>query len=469
MTHDAERQHYNVTFALLAVAAVTYALLQSLVVPALLTIQQDLHTSTAGAAWILTAYLLSASVFTPVAGRLGDMFGKKRVLVVVLLILSVGTVGAGLSSTIGPMIVARVVQGVGGAIFPLAFGIIRDEFPRERVPLGIALISAILGVGGGLGIVLAGPITQNLSYHWLFWFPLIGIVIATVGIVLFVPESPVRAPGRIDWLGSLLMSAWLVALLVGVSEGSDWGWSSSRVLGLFGGSVALFALWAWVESRTDDPLVDMTMMRKRPVWTTNLGAFVVSFGMFSAFLLVPQFVEMPTSTGFGLGASVTEAGLYMLPMPIALLLSGPISGRLSSTVGSRVPFIFGSAIACIGAVVLAVAHSFDWEIYLAMAVIGLGIGLAFAATTNLIVESVSQGQTGVATGMNMIARNVGGGVGSQVMAGIIAATLVGGLPSEGGFTIAFVVTAGAFAVGSLVALAVPRPVRVRAPIVTEVV
>src|SRR5689334_16578898 len=203
----AYRQHHNVTFALLAVAAVAYALLQSLVAPVLLTIQHDLDTTTTGAAWILTAYLLSASVVTPIAGRLGDMFGKKRALVTVLVILALGTALAGLATSIGVMIVARVIQGAGGAVFPLAFAIIRDEFPIERVPHGIALISAIMGIGGGLGIVLAGPIVEHFSYHWLFWFPLIAVVGAAAGIVVFVPESPVRTPGRIDPVGAVLLAA----------------------------------------------------------------------------------------------------------------------------------------------------------------------------------------------------------------------------------------------------------------------
>jgi EmrB/QacA subfamily drug resistance transporter len=453
---DVHRQHYNVTFTLLAVAAVAFALLQSLVAPALLTIQHDLHTTTAGAAWILSAYLLSASVLTPIAGRLGDMLGKKRMLVAVLVVLAAGTALAGLATSITVMIVARVIQGAGGAIFPLAFAIIRDEFPRERVPHGIALISAILGIGGGLGIVLAGPIVEHLDYHWLFWFPLIAVVAAAVGTMVFVPESPVRTPGRINPVGAVLLSAWLVALLVPVSEGASWGWTSGRTLGLFAVAAVLIPVWIWAESRSRAPVVEMRMMRLRGVWTTNLAALVFGFGMYSSFVLVPEFVELPASTGFGFGASVTKAGLFMVPATTGMLLAGPVSGRLSSTVGSRVPLVLGAFFSFAAFVILAAEHGSDWEIYTAMLVLGVGIGFAFASMANLIVEAVPGHQTGVATGMNTIVRTIGGAIGSQVTAGIVTATVAAnGLPTEKGFTIAFTTAAAALAVGLVVAFAVP--------------
>jgi EmrB/QacA subfamily drug resistance transporter len=462
-----ERQHYNVTFTLLAVAAVAYALLQSLVAPALLTIQEDLHTTTAGAAWILTAYLLSASVVTPIAGRLGDMYGKKRVMVAVLIVLALGTALAGLATTIGVMIVARVIQGAGGAIFPLSFAIIRDEFPRDRVPHGIALISAILGIGGGLGIVLAGPIIQHLDYHWLFWFPLVAVVIATIGIFIFVPESPVRTRGRIDPIGAVLLAAWLTALLVPISEGPVWGWTSPKTLGLFALAVVLIPVWVWSESRSRAPLVDMQMMRLRPVWTTNLAALVLGFGMFASFVLVPEFVELPARDGFGFGASVTQAGLFMLPATIGMLIGGPISGRLSSTVGSRVPLMLGALLSCISFVLLTLAHDQRWEIYFALLVMGIGIGFAFASMANLIVESVPAQQTGVATGMNTIIRSTGGAIGSQVSAAIVTATLVAGRPTDRGFTLAFAAAAGALALGFFVALYVPKPAEAHEEAVAE--
>ena len=454
---EVDRQHYNVTFTLLAVAAVAYALLQSLVAPALLTIQQDLGTSATGAAWILTAYLLSASVLTPIAGRLGDMFGKKRALVTVLVVLALGTALAGLATSIGLMIVARVVQGAGGAVFPLAFGIIRDEFPRERIPHGIALISAIMGIGGGLGIVLAGPIVQHLDYHWLFWFPLVGVVVATIGILVFVPESPIRTPGRIDPLGAVLLAGWLVALLVGVSEAPDWGWTSGRTIGFFVAAAVLLVGWVRAETRSGAPLVDMRMMRLPIVWMTNAAALLIGFGMFASFVLVPEFVEMPTSTGYGFGASVTQAGIYMLPSTIGMLLAGPVAGRMSASRGSRLPLQIGAVASCVAFVLLAVAHGQSWQIYVAMLIMGIGIGFAFASMANLIVEAVPPAQTGVATGMNTIVRSIGGAVGAQVSAVIIAATVTAaGFPTEAGFTAAFATAAGALAIGAAVAYRIPR-------------
>ena len=227
MPPEVDRQHYGITFSLLALAAASFSLMQSLVAPALLEIQHDLGTSTTGATWILTAYLLSASVCTPILGRLGDMFGKRRVLILVLAALSLGTLVSALATSIGVMVAGRVIQGIGGAMFPLAYGIIRDEFPKERVSTGIALISAMLGIGGGAGIVLAGPIVEHLSYHYLFWLPLLVIGIATIGSIFLIPESPVRTPGRVNWAGAVLLAAWLSAFLVGVSQGSSWGWGSA--------------------------------------------------------------------------------------------------------------------------------------------------------------------------------------------------------------------------------------------------
>ena len=316
----------NVTLAVLALSALAFSLLQSLVAPALPAIQHDLGARRRGVAWILTVYLLSASVATPLIGRLGDIHGKERVLFWVLVALAAGTLVSALATSLSVLLVGRVIQGVGGGVFPLAFGIIRDEFPRERVAGSIGLISAIFGIGGGAGLVLAGVLVDNLSYHWLFWVPLVAVVVAAVATALFVPESPVKASSRINWLGAALLSAGLAAVLLAISEAPSWGWGSARTIGLTAFGFVVLAIWVWVELRSRYPLVDMRVMQLPAVWRTNLVAFLLGAGMYSSFILIPQLVELPKSTGFGFGASVTAAGLFLVPSTAMMLWRAPSPG-----------------------------------------------------------------------------------------------------------------------------------------------
>jgi EmrB/QacA subfamily drug resistance transporter len=456
-TNGPQRQHYGITFAVLALGGASYALLQSAVAPALPAIQHDLGASATATAWLLTGYLLSASVLTPIVGRLGDMFGKEHTLVVALVVLCLGTLLAALSNSIGMLILARVIQGSGGAIFPLAFGIIRDEFPPEKAAQGIAMISAILGIGGGLGIVLAGPIIEAFDYHWLFWFPLIATVIATVATIFFVPESPVKSPGRIDWGGALLLTAWLVLLLLGISQTSEWGWGDPRVWGLIAAAAAALAIWIRFEDRAPEPLVDMKLMRLRGVWTVNAAAFLVGAGMYSSFILFPEFTETPVSAGYGFGASVTQAGLFLLPCTMMMLIVSPIAGILAGRIGSRVILIAGSLVTAASFLLIGFAHEARIDVYLSTTLLGAGIGLAFASLANLIVEAVPPQQTAVATGVNTVMRTLGGSIGGQVGASLIAGTVVAsGLPTEHGYTLAFFLSAGACLLAALASLAVPR-------------
>jgi EmrB/QacA subfamily drug resistance transporter len=445
------------TFVVLAIAGLAYSIMSAMVAPALPDIERELHSSPTGVAWVLTAFLLSTSVFTPIAGRLGDMFGKERMLIITLGVLTVGSIIAALATSLNVLLVGRVIQGAGGAIFPLAFGIIRDEFPRERVAGGIALISAILGIGGGVGILLAGPIVENLSYHWLFWIPMIPVVIALVASFFWVPESPVKTPGRVNWLGAALLSAWLVALLVAVSEGQTWGWTSTKFIGLIVVAVVIAVVWVRQEQGAPEPLVDMTMMRIKGVWTVNAAALLIGAGLYSSFILIPQFVEEPSSSGYGFGASVTQAGLFMLPSTVMMLIVSPIAGRLSNSLGSRVPLVSGAFITTIAFAFLGLVHGAKVDIYIGSGLMGIGIGLAFASLANLIVEAVPPTQTGVATGINTVMRTVGGAIGSTIGAAVIAGTVVGGVPSESGFRSAFLIAAAAGLLALLASITVPRP------------
>ena len=454
-----KRVHYQVTFAVLALAAMSYSLLQSLVIPALPSLEHSLHASADAVAWLLTGYLLSAAICTPILGRVGDMLGKEKVLVAVLVLLSVGTLVSALATTLPIMLVGRIIQGAGGAVFPLSFGIIRDEFPKERVVGGIGFLSSILGVGAGLGIVLAGPIIVHLNYHWLFWIPLVMCVIATAATVLFVPESPIRTPGRINTVGALLMSGWLVAGLLAVSEGPIIGWGDPKVIGLFLLAVVLVGAWIRSESRSASPLVDMKMMRIPEVWTTNLVALLFGYGMYVMFTIVPQFVETSTKYSYGLGASVTQSGLDLLPFAAAMLFVAPLTGKLSVAWGGRRVLLAGCLFASSAYVELVFWHAQTWQVMVSAGLLGIGIALGFAAMSNLVVEAVPQSQTAVATGMNTNIRNIGAAVGAGIATSIVVSSLLpDGTPSLHGYILAFVVSAAALLIAAVTTLLIPRHV-----------
>nr|WP_244969622.1 MFS transporter [Nocardia cerradoensis] len=442
-----------------------YALLQSMVVPVLALLIPALHTTQSTATWLMTGYLLSASVATPILGRIGDKVGKERMLVVTLVALTIGSLLAALTESVGVMIVARVIQGLGGGVIPLAFGIIRDEFPAKKLHGAVGIASSLIAVGSGLGLVLAGPIVEHLNYHWLFWVPMIITAIAAVAAIVFVPESPVRSPGNINWGAAILLSAWLVALLLAVSKGPSWGWGSALTLGLFALAVVAAAAWIVVELKSTTPLIDMRTMRIPAVWTTNLVAVLTGAGMYAMMTFLPQLLQTPKSVaGYGLSASITQSGLYMLPLSVAMFVIGLSIGPLAARIGPKAIVLIGSVITVPAFVMLAVGHDHGWEIYLAGALLGIGIGLAFSSMPAIIVAAVPPAQTGAATGMNANVRTVGGAIGSAVSAVLLTsgAATAHGLPADSGYSRVFWFLAGVSVLAALAALIIPS-VRAHAP------
>jgi MFS family permease len=369
---------------------------------------------------------------------------------------------AALAPSSGVMIVARVIQGFAGGMLPVAFGIIRDEFPAERVAGAVGVIAALTAVGAGLGIVIAGPIVDALDYHWLFWLPLILTIIAAISAILFVPESPVRTPGRISWLPALLLSGWLVALLLALSQAPTWGWASGKTLGLLAVAVVLAVGWLTAELRAETPLIDMKMMRRPAVWTNNLVALLIGLGMYATFAFLPEFVQTPSIAGYGFGATITQSGLMLLPSAVTMFAVGIFAGRLARKLGGKTLVIAGCLIGCGAMSILAFAHQYEWQIYMSNALMGIGFGLAFSAMSALIVAAVPPSQTGVASGMNANIRTIGGSIGSAVMASIVTSQLSAtGLPKEVGYTTGFAVMAGGLLLAALAGLLMPSAQRMR--------
>jgi EmrB/QacA subfamily drug resistance transporter len=471
MTVQPERQHHNVTLAALTFAGIAFALQQTMIIPALPQLQRDLDTTTAWATWLLTGFLLVASVATPVLGKLGDQYGKERMLLIAMSAFFVGSFAAIFAPGIATLILCRAVQGVGGAVFPLSFSIIKDEFPAEKVGVAVGVVSSVFAVGGGLGLVLSGLIVDNASWRWLFVVGAIGVGIAVVLIHRFVPESPIKTPSRVDVPGAVLLSIALVGLLLALTEGESWGWTSAGILGLFALSATAFVVWGIVETRVPEPLVDMGMLAHRTVLLTNVTGLIVGFAMFGAFVLIPNFAEMPSGlpdsiaglVDYGFGASTTRAGLYLLPGSLAGFASGPAAGVLARRYGAKWPLALGMATTTVAIAMFAMWHERPLHIVLGMIVLGAGVPLAFAAMAMLIMSAVRPSETGIATGMNTVMRTVGGVVGGQIGAAILSADTIAGteIPAESAFTTAFWICGAGSLVGTFVALAITPGLRPR--------
>jgi len=455
---DPPRRPWQAILALLTTAGIAFALMQTLVIPALPFFQREFGATANSVTWIATGFLLSSSVLTPLLGKLGDAYGKKRMLVLALTVFGLGSLGAALSWSLGSLVAFRVLQGAGAAVFPLSFGIIRDQFPPAKVGLGIGTVSSVFGAGGGIGLVMSGVIVENLDWHWLFLIGGIPVLAAAGLIAVLVPESPTSVPTKPDYAGAATLSLALAALLLGISQGNAWGWSSAGVIGLLVASGALFAVWVGIERRVPEPMVDLAMLSRPKMAATNVITLLIGFSMFSTFISLPAFVQMPAGlpdaladrVDYGFGASVIESGLFFLPSSLAMMLLGPFAGSLGSRLGPVIPLRIGIVSAGSGVALFALFHDEPWNVYACMALLGIGLAFSFAAIGKLAVDNARPEETGVATGINTIMRTIGAAVGAQLAATIISASMLTGtrIPAEGGFTAAFAMGA----VGALVAL-----------------
>jgi EmrB/QacA subfamily drug resistance transporter len=450
-----DRQHYLITLALLTTAGISFALMQTLVVPALPFFQREFDTTASLVTWIASGFLLSSSILTPILGKLGDQHGKAKLLVISLTIFGLASLGAAAAWSLGSLVFFRVLQGAGAAVFPLSFGIVRDEFPPDKIGVGIGTISSVFGAGGGIGLVLSGVILEHLNWHWLFLIGAVPVLISAALIARFVPESPVKTPARADYPGAITLSLGLLALLVAVTEGNTWGWTSLPVVGLVLVAVVMLVAWVRIEQSVPEPMIDVAMLRRRGMALTNLITFLVAFGMFSAFILLPNFVQIPrglpdeigAALDFGFGASPVAVGLFFVPSSIAMVIAGPLAGSLGQRFGPELPLRVGVALIALALGLFAVAHDQRWMIYVWMTFLGIGIACSFAALGSLVIANSRASETGVASGVNLITRTIGAAIGAQVAAAVISAHTPAGslVPDEAGFTIAFALAGGAAA------------------------
>lgn len=452
----------------LAFAGITVAVMQTLLVPVIKDLPALLDTDPSNATWVMTATLLAGAVSTPIMGRLGDLNGKRKMLLASLAVMVVGSLICAFTDDLVIMIVGRALQGFAMGAIPLGIGIMRDELPREKLGSAMALMSSSIGVGGGLALPAAALVAQHADWHTLF-FGSAGLGVLAMGLtVLAVPEPPLRAPGRFDFTGALGLSAGLVLLLLAITKGGDWGWTSVTTLGLIAAGLAVLLLWGVFELRSDAPLVDLRTTARREVLLTNLASIMVGVAFYAVSLVLPQLLQLPLSTGYGLGQSMVVAGLCVAPLGLTMMLVAPLYARLSARYGPKVTLMLGMAVIAIGYGAGLGLMSAAWQTVVIAVVLGAGIGLAYSSLPALIIGAVDASETGAATGLNTLMRSIGTSVSSAVIGMVLAHTSVQmgsvAVPSMQGFRTSFMIATGAVLAGLVLAAFLPSQRATAAPV-----
>ncbi|AWW35968.1 MFS transporter [Streptomyces sp. AS58] len=451
--------------AALAGAGLLAALLQTLVIPLIPAFPELLDAPPTSTSWVVTITLLTGAIVTPVSGRLGDLFGKRRALISTLGVATTGTVISALTSALPLMVIGRGLQGFAMGVIPLALGILRDRLPPHRTGSAIALLTGTLGLGGAMGIPLAGLVAEHFDWHVLFWGAAGLGVLCTLVIAAVVPETPRRSQGRFDVVGALGLGAGLIGLLLPIVNGGKWGWGSARTLGLAAAAVVILLAWGRHQLRSSSPLVDLRLSARRPVLMTNLATVASGFSIYTMLFVFPQILQAPPGTGYGLGQSLVRTGLAVAPNGVAALLVSPLAARMIGRYGARAAIMLGASLIATGYVFIAVQMTGVAQFVLASCIIGAGAGISVAAISKLITDVVPVTDTASANGVNNLMRSFGTSVASAVLAAILAqATVTAGgvtVPSEGAFRTTLIV--GASAALLVVALSALVPTRTPPP------
>ncbi|MEU8381017.1 MFS transporter [Streptosporangium sp. NPDC048865] len=445
-------RHLWLTLVALSTAGMVVSVQQTVVIPLLPRLMVTFGASVAEVTWVFTASLLAGAVATPLLSRLGDMYGKKRMILFTVGLLVAGSVVCALSGSLPALIAGRALQGASAALIPLAIGMIKDGFPPARVMTAIGVVSATMGVGGSLGMIVTGLIADRTSdHHPVFWITAGLAAAAAVLIALSAQDGGTGAGGRPDLLGAALLSVWLVCLLLAISKGNDWGWGSGTVVGLLAGAVLFCAVWVVSQMRLRSPMVRLRLLVGPQSLPANLASMLLGFAMFGSFTLISSFIQTPPSAGYGFGGSVLDVGLYALPSTVTMLLASFMAGRLSTRLGPAYSLALGAGLCATGFGWFTLFNDSVLHLIGSNAVQGLGFGVGYAALGALAVQHVPMDQSGIASGINSLVRSIGGSVSGAATSALLASVTIAGtsVPSRDAYVISFgIITASA--VGSAV-------------------
>lgn len=456
----AVRPDHSGLVAVLAFAGIVVSLSQTLVIPLLGMLPEITDSTPANAAWVVTATLLTGAVANPVMGRLGDLYPKKYVMIGAAAAMVVGSVICALAASLWPMIIGRGLQGVGIGLIPLGIATMRELLPPTRLAPSISLMSSSLGVGGALGIPAASALAQYASWQWMFWGSgLLGVAIIVL-MALGLKAVPAAKPdGTFDVVGALGLTVGLVSLLLAISKGADWGWASGVTLGLFALAAVAFAAWgSWV-LRHRSPLVDLRVAARPPVLMTNIATVLVGMGLFAQQLILPQVLQLPEATGYGLGQSMVAMGLWIAPGGLTMMAVSPLSGHLITTRGAKPTLIIGTSVMALGYASALFLMSSTWGIMVVSVIVCAGVGLAYGAMPSLIIASVPDSEMGSANSFNTLMRSIGQAASAAVLGVVLAkmATDSGGLlvPTLSGFQVSLLIGCGVGLASAAVAAFIP--------------
>ncbi|MEN2739646.1 MFS transporter [Microbacterium sp. X-17] len=458
--HPRTTRPYGFVIAVLAFAGLGASFMQTILIPIQPRLPQLLHASGEDTPWVITSTLIAAAICTPIAGRLGDMYGKRRIAMALLLLQAAGAILAALSSALIPLIIARVLQGMAAGVIPLGISILRDVLPAKRLGSAVALVSATLGVGGALGLPLSALVAENFDWHALFWVAA-GIAVACFLLyAVFVPASTMRTPARLDVVGIVGLSLGLIGVLIAISRGSEWGWGDTRTLGFLIAGIVVLLAWGFLELHITDPLVDLRVSARGAVLLTNLASAAMGFALFASNVVFPQLLELPVGTGIGLGLSLVAAALVLAPSGVAMMAISPIAGRLERLRGPKPLLIAGAGVIGISYAAAILFHAEFWQILIVNILLGVGVGLGYAAMPALIMQAVPASETGAANGLNALMRSLGTSIASAVIGAVLAqsVTTSGGVtgPTEQGFMATLAMGLGAALLCVLLAVLIPR-------------
>lgn len=452
----------------LVACAVVVSVMQTLVVPLLHDLPHLLHAAPADTSWVITVTLLTGALANPVAGRLGDMYGRRRLLLASLLLLSCGSVVCALADSLAPMIAGRALQGAAFGVVSLSIGIAREELPAAALGSAVGMISAASGAGYAFGLPVAAFVVQTANHHVMFWVTAGLGLLCAAAVTRVVPARPGRRSGGFDGLGAAGLCAGLGSLLLVVSKGRDWGWTSPTVAGLGTGGVLVLGLWAVWELRTREPLVDLRRASGRRLLTINAATLVVGFGMYVQSLVWPQILQMPEATGYGMGLSLAVSGLVLMPAGVATMTAASLSSRLSRAHGPRTSLVAGAGLLCVAYAAAPWLLGRPWHVLTATCVISFAIGLAVAAMPALVIAAVPAEDTAAATGLNSLMRSTGTAIGAAITGAVLAngtRDFPGGpsAPTQSAFVTVLSIGLAGCAAGLVLALVIPRRDRHRTP------